>query len=168
MAAERWLPIPSYEGLYEASDFGRIRSLPRATTSGRILHPSPRDKNGRLKVSLSKNGKIKYCDVAVLVAITFIGPHLPGQQVRHGPAGVKDNSVTNLCYGSAKDNQRDRLRDGTWPSGELNTRARLTWKIADECRQRYENGERPTDLSREFGVTCSAISHIIHGRTWIR
>jgi hypothetical protein len=165
---EFWLAIPDLEGFYEASSHGRIRSLPRATTRGKILKPTPRDKDGRLKVSISVNGETAYCDVGVLVARVFIGPRPAGEQVCHGPAGLADNSPGNLYYGTPKRNMQDRKRDGTHPAGEKNGRAKMTWAIADEVRQRYGTGESQRALAQEFDVTPGAIAHIIHNRNWVR
>jgi hypothetical protein len=64
-------------------------------------------------VDLSKNGNQRTILVHRLVAAAWIGPRPDGQQVRHGPNGVSDNSVSNLCYGTLSENQKDRRRDGT-------------------------------------------------------
>lgn len=45
--------------------------------------------------------------------VAWIGPCPEGQQIRHGPNGVTDNSVSNLCYGTRSEDQYDRRRDGT-------------------------------------------------------
>jgi hypothetical protein len=119
-------------------------------------------------VSISVQGKTTYYDVAVLVARTWIGPRPPGQQVRHGLAGLADNNPGNLSYGTPKRNMQDRHRDGTWPSGEKNGHAKLTWTIADEVRERYRTGESQRALAREFSVTPGTIAHIIHNRNWVR
>lgn len=55
---EVWKDIPGYEGYYKASTYGRIKSLSRNTTNGKILKQA-KDSNGYLVVSLSKNGKVK-------------------------------------------------------------------------------------------------------------
>lgn len=84
---DRWMPVVGYEGLYEVSDRGDVRSLkrPRKTYltrhgkelvltwfEGRALSPSA-DKDGYLKVSLSKNGKSKVFRVHRLVLESFVG-----------------------------------------------------------------------------------------------
>jgi plasmid maintenance system antidote protein VapI len=174
---EQWRAIPGLEGYYDASTHGRIRSVRRMTASGwrggKILKPTGRGStrhpsdSGRLKVSISIQGKVTYYDVAVLVARAFLPPAQPGEQVRHGPAGLADNSPGNLSYGTPKQNHQDRHRDGTWPAGENNGNAKLTWEKIAEIRQRYRDGERQKDLAAEFGVTSSLIGHIIHGRVWV-
>lgn len=169
---EQWRQIPGLEGFYDASSHGNIRSVSRQAGKrwheGQVLKPCPRDKYGRLKVSISVNGKVTYADVAVLVARAWLPPGEPGDQVCHGRAGLTDNSPDNLYYGTSARNMEDRHRDGTWPDGENNGNARLTWEIVTEIRRRHAAGERQKDLAREFGVTPGAVAHIIHGRQWVR
>ena len=49
------------------------------------------------------------------MAIAFLGPRPDKQIVRHGAKGKLNNSVQNLCYGTHKDNERDKIRDNTSP-----------------------------------------------------
>ncbi len=70
-------------------------------------------RDGYLDVTLRKEGTRKAFRVHKLVALAWIGPYPPYQQVRHGPNGKLDNSVGNLCYGTVLENSRDRARDGT-------------------------------------------------------
>jgi hypothetical protein len=120
---EQWRDIPGYEGYYQASSLGRIRSVDRfvrargdgvrklkgqfikAVSSGNIY--------GYLYVALRKKGTHKNFCIHKLVALTWLGPYPPGKQVRHGPNGHLDNSVENLCYGTPTENSLDRIRDGT-------------------------------------------------------
>lgn len=107
---EEWRPVVDYEGLYLVSDLGRVRSLPRATTSGRILKQRA-DDVGRLEVKLSKNGAEKTRRVHQLVAEAFLGPCPPGQEVRHLDDDPSNNCLTNLAYGTSKQNKADMLRN---------------------------------------------------------
>ncbi len=109
-APERWLSVIDYEGLYLVSDLGRVRSLPRNTTSGRILKQHA-DDVGRLDVKLSKNGVEKTRRVHQLVAEAFIGPCPPGQEVRHLDDDPSNNCLANLAYGTSKQNKADMLRN---------------------------------------------------------
>lgn len=68
---EIWKDIPGYEGLYMASDKGRIRSCKRFTTSGKILSQHKNKRNGYMTVSLCKNNIKKTKRVHVLVMSAF-------------------------------------------------------------------------------------------------
>lgn len=178
--AEHWEPIAGYEGLYEVSCLGSIRSLPRLRRNsrgqgfnlspGRTLKPTRRFRGdydyGHLKVTLCREGQKKTVDVAVLVARAFLGEPGPGQQVRHGPAGTSDNSVQNLSYGTAKQNTDDRKRDGTYPIGEKNSRRRLTDEAVRDIRRRYAQGELQRQIAASFGVSRPVISQIVRRKTW--
>ena len=68
---EIWKDISGYESLYQVSNYGNVRSLPRYTTKGKNLSKSL-DNYGYEKVTLSKNGIHKQYSVHKLVAIMFI------------------------------------------------------------------------------------------------
>jgi len=113
---EEWRDIENYEGYYQVSTLGRIKSLKRLdnrnhTQGGKILHPTLN--GGYYRVSLCKNGIVKPAIIHQVVATTFLGPCPVGQQIRHGSNGKADNSVVNLSYGTASDDCFDRRRDGT-------------------------------------------------------
>jgi len=122
MDGEQWRYIPGYIGYYQASNLGRIRSVDRVIPhrlhgtlklKGMIRKTRPDGQYGYLIVTLSKEGVRKCFKVHRLIAITWIGLYPEGEQVRHGPNGKLDNSVDNLCYGTAKENYNDRYRDNT-------------------------------------------------------
>ena len=105
---EIWLPVNGYEGAYEISNMGQIRSLDRTDSIGRlvkghILHPS-KTPNGYLRLNLCKNGKIKMHSIHRLVADAFLGDCPKGYQVNHIDEDKLNNRATNLEYVSPKQN----------------------------------------------------------------
>ena len=119
---ERWLPVVSYEGLYEVSDHGRVRSVDRFVNHarsgtlrlrGRILRPAVGGRHPRACVVLSRDGIERTKAVHALVARAFLGPCPAGQEVLHGPAGALVNRLDNLSYGTHSANIHDKQRDGT-------------------------------------------------------
>ena len=101
---EEWRPVVGYEGLYEVSNMGRVKSLERTvwdnrgcyrTVHERILKPR-KDRSGYLQVNLSKDGKVKWCTVHRLVAIAFLdnADNLP--EVNHKDEDKTNNCVENL------------------------------------------------------------------------
>lgn len=164
--SERWLPYPGYAGFYEVSDQGNVMSLPRATTSGKLLKAQI-SKKGYRQVGLSKYGKVTVKRVARMVLETFDKPCPPGHEACHGPGGRLDDRLVNLCWGTLSKNQgEDRERDGTDNGGERSATASLTDEIVLECRRRYAAGETQTALAAEFGVTSGAMNRAIKGYTW--
>lgn len=158
-ASESWLPVVGWEGFYEVSDYGRVRSLPGRPRSGRILKPRPLP-TGYQRVSLSRPGFAQRdAYIHRLVAEAFIGPCPPGEEVRHGPRGKADNSLANLSYGPHIANCEDRARDGAG-------HAKLTRAIAAEVRARVAAGELQTAVAADLGVWPAQISRIVRGERW--
>lgn len=120
VVTERWRKVIGYEESYEVSSLGKVRSVDRILPhsrygtwklNGRILHTIL--SGGYLAVNLSKEGTSRYIRIHRLVAAAWIGPCPEGQQVRHGPNGKLDNSISNLCYGTPSEDGLDKRRDGT-------------------------------------------------------
>jgi DNA-binding transcriptional LysR family regulator len=161
---ERWLPVVRYEGLYEVSDWGRVRSLPRNTTRGKILKPGL--VNGYPHVILCQDGHRHGFFVHTLVLEAFVGLCPAGQECRHGPGGKQDARLINLCWGTREENYADRFRDGTDNTGERNGRARLTADDVREIRALVASGKSQAGVGRIYGMTRYAIWDIVHGRRW--
>lgn len=125
---EEWRAVPGYEGLYEVSDQGRVRSIDRYDSIGRLrkkryikllLHSS-----GYFSVGLSKKGKVTIYLVHRLVAQVFIPNPLGLPQVNHKDEDKLNNNVDNLEWCTAKYNNnygtsRDRakntaIKNGYW------------------------------------------------------
>lgn len=99
VAGEHWLPVPGYQGWYEASDLGNIYSLGRPSARGGLLKPQPNSAGYRM-VRLHKYGRVRTVTVARLVLLTFRGPPpSPGARARHGTGGKQDDSLGNLYWG---------------------------------------------------------------------
>ena len=110
---ERWQPIPGFGG-YEASTFGRIRSVDRVLADGRraggVVLAATEDDNGYLRVTLYANGRKQTMQVHVLVALAFHGPRPRGREACHLD-GVKVNCRPgNLAWGTKSRNAKDRER----------------------------------------------------------
>lgn len=105
---EIWKDIPGYEGLYQASNLGRIRSLDRIRPDknykqkGRIMlfH---KNHAGYYQLRLSKNGKAKTLRVNRLIALTFIPNRENKDSVNHINGIRTDNRVENLEWNTMKE-----------------------------------------------------------------
>lgn len=138
--AEEWRAVIGYEGLYEVSNQGRVRSLQRrirhssgnATQplSGRVLSAGANDKYGHLRVCLNREGCRKSFLVHRLVLEAFVGPCPDGKIGRHFPdRSPANNCLDNLQWGTHEENQADRTIHGTSNQGRVasaETRARLS------------------------------------------
>lgn len=106
MNMENWRPVRGYEGLYEISDKGRVRSLPRNGTvlRKRILKPHLL-KSGYWQVELSMDNKMHGYRVHRLVAAAFIPNPENKLQVNHIDGDKENNCVENLEWVTRSENQ---------------------------------------------------------------
>ena len=105
---EIWKDIKGYEGYYQVSNMGNVKSLNyRRTGKERIMKPGDNGK-GYLRVGLSKDGKRKSCKVHRLVAeafIQFVPEANTSYEVDHKNTDRTDNRVSNLCYVTSSQNK---------------------------------------------------------------
>ena len=99
---EIWKPIAAYEGRYEVSSLGRVRSLYIRQAFRRkmplILEPIPEGRE-HLRVSIRLRGSLKYLAIHVLVAEAFLGPKpCPEAEVKHKDGISTNNCADNLEY----------------------------------------------------------------------
>lgn len=106
---EEWRPIAGYEGLYEVSDFGRVRSWHKGVE--RILSYTLH-KHGYHDYHLWTSGERKRARAHTLVAEAFLGPRPVAQDVRHLDGNPGNNHLSNLAYGTRSENLRDAVRHG--------------------------------------------------------
>ena len=98
---ENWKDIEEYEGLYQISDKGRIKSI--GYGKERILNLK-RNTKGYLQVNLSKNGEHKWCLIHRLVALAFLSNPNNLPQVNHKDEDKTNNKVENLEWCDSKYN----------------------------------------------------------------
>lgn len=165
---EVWKTIPDAEG-YEASNLGRIRSWlkwKRDPKVPRILKPAP-DKHGVLQVVLMRDKKGKTEAVCRLVLYAFRGiPENRKLMCRHRNGKPSDNNLSNLRWGTSKQNQNDRIRHGTSNRGIQNGRGKLSEKDVRFIRLKLQQGLSQSVLARQFKIHQSAVCNIAQGRNW--
>ena len=153
MIEEIWKPIEGYEGLYEVSNLGRVRSLDRfyyRLHKGKVLSPT-KDRYGYLTVTLNCNGKSKTIKIHRLVAQAFLPnpDNLP--QVNHKDEVKSNNCVDNLEWCSAKYNvnfgtRQERYRNTMLEKGHWSGLSREEYE-----KKRYqENKDKRKDSQRKY------------------
>jgi NUMOD4 motif len=165
-----WRPVPEYDGFYEASHWGLVRSVRHMTAAGwrgGILLSPFLDGDGYYRVNLSRLGAVKSIPVHVIVLLTFAGPPEPGQQGRHGPGGRLDNRwPENLCWGTPLENSDDKYRDGTMACGERQGNAKLTAADVREIRFCRAYGESTPELALRFSISQVHVRRIALRQSW--
>ncbi|VEV88292.1 HNH homing endonuclease [Staphylococcus phage HMGUsa2] len=165
---EIWKDIRGYEGLYQVSNFGRVRSLDRVIKDkGGDRKQKGRELKGRntkwsLSVSLCSKGKCKSFSIHYLVALMFIGERPKGALICHNDGDYKNNRADNIRYDTERENMIDMYRQGgKSPIGKLSTEQVLEIKkllSSKELSQRK--------IAEKFNVDPSTISRIASGKNF--
>ena len=171
---EIWKPVVEWEGLYEVSNLGRVRSLQRETThKNGTVQPIPQKMmklsvatNGYIRISFNKPGAVKNVMVHILVINAFVGPCPKGQEVGHLDGNRKNNNLENLRYMSKQCNAAFCIEHGTDPVGSRNPNSKLTDTDVRFIKTLIRDGFRPRHIAKIYGVTASNIGHIKSGRQW--
>jgi hypothetical protein len=119
--SEIWLPVPGWEGEYDVSNLGRIRSWVMRKKEQPVIRSPRVGARGYLNICLWRNGESLCRSVHSLVALAFIGPRPPGSVIRHLDGTTDNNNATNLSYGTASANVLDEVRHGTHANASKNT-----------------------------------------------
>lgn len=164
---EVWLPVRGYEGLYEVSNLGRVRS--HKSGSPRILKGGPGTTPMRyLRVTLRDQANVqsvRYIHTMVLEA--FVGPRPTGLLALHRDGSVANCRLSNLRWGTAAENSADRVRHGHHFSGQRNPNSKLTSRQIKKIRSDYAAGrQKQPALAARYGVSQAHVSRIILNQTW--
>lgn len=166
-----WREIPGYEGLYEISDSGIVRSIERLIVRSRngvkpvpqkIKKPTLR-KDGYLRVNLWKGCQRRTFAVHRLVLMAFVGFPPEGHEACHANGIRADNRLENLRWDTKKANYADARAHGTCTTGERNGRAKLTREQAAEIRASTLSYSQ---LASAYGVSRAAVHYIKSNRGW--
>lgn len=173
---ETWKEIIGYEGLYECSTHGRIRTVARGTickngrpkTLGQKILTPHFNTNGYLWVYLHKGGVRRFWLIHRLIALTFVENPDSKTFVNHR-SGVKTANVPeNLEWVTRKENVSHAFRSGLMShAGEKNSQSKLTVESVAEIRKLFALGVKRRELAKQFGISYSRIREIVNGTGWI-
>lgn len=169
---EIWKDVPGYEGQYQASTLGRIRSVDRVVVhhykdgstserlvKGRIKKQTKRY-DGYHMIGFNHSGYTPL--VHMLVAYTFLGPRPnPSCQVMHLDGDKDNNCVSNLAYGSPRENNLDKLMKHGRGCPKLRK------EQVQEIRQLLASGKYTnTAIGKMYNVSNVMISRIKLGKAY--
>lgn len=170
---EEWRDIAGFEGLYQVSSLGRVKSCDRDVLmeSGRryrrrgtlLAFNIKKGKHPYRRVKLSKGGRACLLLVSRLVLEAFQRPPEAGEQACHCNGDPSDNRLENLRWDTAKGNQADKADHGTSPVGERNNRAKIT---AEEVRLIRSHQGPLSELAALYDISLKYLSNIRSRVTW--
>lgn len=170
-------PCPSYPG-YSVTESGEVFTHRRRFGLGKGRGGGVRidGEYARKLGSWTGHGGYQYVSVATprgqravpvhaLLMDAFVGPAPDGQEVRHLD-GTTNNALSNLAYGTPKQNAEDRLRCGVRMEGESHPRAKLTEADVRDIRSRAASGESLRQMARARGLGLTTVKDIVSRRRW--
>lgn len=172
---EEWRPVVGYEGFYEVSSLGRVRSVDRIVTrrSRNGLEYPARLRGqlirgilnkGYLRVALSRGcrpQRLVLIHVAVLRA--FVGDAPPMTEAGHRDGKRLNNVLSNLYWISRLQNAADRDKHGTTVKGTSIAQHKLTDESVRAIRRDSRAGWR---VGADYGVSKTVIQNIRNGKSW--
>lgn len=167
---EIWKPVKDFEGIYEVSNMGRVKSLPRKGSGGRDYPKIMAGglSNGYHSLTLCNKGKMKISQVHRLVAFAFIPNPENKKEVNHINCVKTDNRLENLEWVTPSENILHGLRNGIMNTakGSQKKNAKFTEEEVRLIKIRLKKGEIGYRMAKELGVSKEIIASIRTGRTW--
>ena len=161
---EEWRDIRGFEGWYQISNCGRVKSLARVVpmSDGRTYRVrerllKPAWEGHYFHVAFSKDGGETMHLVHRLVLEAFASPCPEGMQARHLNGDARNNGLSNLRWGTSKKNQRDRVRHGTSNRGVLGNTYKLKGKVDEIKRLRATGDYTVQEIADRYGVSTVTI-----------
>lgn len=183
---ELWKPVKGFEGYYEVSSLGRVRSVDRLVCTGikhsekrvakgKILKPNLK-KTGYLSVDLKCEQKSKTVSVHRLVAIAFC-EHEPGKDaVNHKNLDKTDNRAINLEWCTYKENSLHAVQNGAMPGNGLKKKIRCcetgqvfdsSYRAADWLnRTKFNYTKQVTHMAQNIRGCCLGHKKSAYGYHW--
>lgn len=171
---EVWKDVVGHVG-YQVSSEGRVRSIDRVIydknglakkRKGVVLRPCYHSESHPYPYVQLGRGKGNMRAVHRLVAEAFLGEPPAGTEVCHNDGNPENCRMSNLRYGTPKENQADRFAHKTAAIGEKHGMSRLDEEKVIEIKALLAAGHYQAELAKKYGVSQSQISMIKNGKRW--
>ena len=158
-------PIPGTDGIYRADIYGNVWSC---SGVGRYPKPGPWRRRKPIMSGHYLRIKLRHDSPTLcihrLILETFVGPRPKEMECRHLDGTVTNNRLSNLTWGTRKENMEDRVRKGT-QKGENNPMSKLTWNTIERIRN---SSKSKRELAEEYGIAHSNVCRIVKGTIWVK
>jgi len=174
---EIWKPVVGYEGTYEVSNQGRVKSLARYK-KGKVgpcwheekMMKTPLHHSGYVHCALRRNGKSTSFTIHRLVALAHIPNPDNKPQVNHKDSNRANNHVSNLEWCTMSENMLHGYMHGNkkaYPRyGEKNPACKLTEKQVKEIRELYKNGKLLSQIGAIYNMCEGSVYNITSRKSW--
>lgn len=152
--SELWMDIDGFEGFYQVSSEGRVKSFQQNTITGRLLKPKT-DKDGYKEVCLHKDGHQYMRKVHRLVGIAFIDNPNNLPMINHIDEDKSNNNIDNLEWVTPKEN----CNHGTAIERMISTKGSRPFRCI-ETGKIYTNQH---EFAREVNSSQQAVYHVLKG-----
>ena len=176
---EIWKDIKGYEGMYQISNYGRIKSLERVFLKfkrGRkekmeVYLPEKirsigNNNKSYPKISLWRNGKVDWRLIHRLVAQHFIDNPMNYNQVLHKDDNPRNYHWSNLEWGTQSKNIKDAVERGRWHIGAKNNKSKLKDHQIPEIRELIKKGISCCKIAPQFNISVNQILGIKNNKIW--
>jgi predicted XRE-type DNA-binding protein len=156
---EEWKDIVGFEGIYEISNHGQVRSK----ITNKIKKQTINKATKRPYLGLWVNNKQTIVKPHRLVLTAFIGKCPKGMEGCHNDGNPFNNHIDNLRWDTPKNNHADKVKHGTTNRGEKCAKAKLTIEQVNAIRQ---DNRLQKEIAKEYGVQQSLVSRIKNNVRW--
>ena len=156
---EHWKEVVGFEGIYEVSDFGNVRSI----KTGKLKKQTIDKFDGRPYLCLHKNSKPKQVRPHTLVLEAFVSKRPENMECCHNDGNHQNNHLSNLRWDTSKNNHADKVKHGTTNRGERCGNAKLT---LEQVRAIRLDTRLQRIIAQEYNIAESMISRIKNGVRW--
>ena len=161
---------------YRVGDDGTVWSCRLRGPRGPRGHGNGPNLNGRWKLLRGTKKELGYIFVGIadkifpvhrLVLDAFVGPRPEGMECRHLDGNPSNNALSNLCWGTPKENGEDAVAHGTSNRGSKSNTCKLTPEDVREIRRLCADGTmKISEIAKIKGVTWANVDAILKRRSW--
>ena len=178
---EIWKDVVGFEGLYQVSNLGRVKSLDRVlsiktsnqvvsfsclrTKKGKVLKPVNRGR-GYLCVSLSDRDRCRLVNIHLIVAEAFLEKPRPDKVINHKDGNKANNTLENLEWVSTSENHLHAVNFLGQLRGDTHGMSKLTEDQAKQIKSLRKLGYSAKILSEMFNIGESQVKRISSGKSW--
>lgn len=173
---ETWKNIEGFEGKYEVSNYGRVRSIARMHPSkpipikGRIMKPffsGGRNREYLFVIIQRVNPRInKSFSIHRLVAVAFVQNPSNKAEVNHKDGNKQNNRWDNLEWCTRKENVQHSSQSGLLRHDGVHFNAKLSLEEVRQIKIKLSKGVRQGSLAKEYNANTSTIHNISKGKSW--